>query len=381
VSTLFVLCAGLCLAAPAVAKEPIKIGAILSVTGPAANLGGPEARTLQMLVDDANKRGGLAGHPIELVLKDSASSPEKAISFAKQLIEEDKVFAILGPSTSGESLKIKGIAEEGKTLLISCAAAEAIVKPVGQWVFKTPQNDSLAARKILDHIKAAGLTKIGLVSSNTGFGKAGKEQVEKLAQEMGLEIVANEVYEKEATDLTAVVTKLKAAGVQAFINWSIEPAQAIVLKNARQIGLDVPIYQSHGFGNIQYVKAAGPAAEGVIFPAGRLLVADTLPASHPQKALLAKYKADYEARYQEDVSTFGGHAFDAFLMLQTAVEKGGLDRDKAREALEKVQGLVGTAGTFSFTVQDHNGLAVDAFEMLTVKQGKFVVLQDAPKKK
>ena len=363
------------------AKEAIKVGAILSVTGPAANLGGPEARTLQMLVEEANKKGGLSGHPIELLVKDSGGSPEKAISFAKKLIEEDKVFAIIGPSTSGETLKIKAIAEEGKTLLLSCAAAEAIVKPAGKWVFKTPQNDAQAARKILEHIKAAGLGKIGLVSSNTGFGKAGKEQVEKLAKELGIEIVASEVYEKEATDLTAVVTKLKAAGVQAFINWSIEPAQAIVLKNARQIGLKVPIYQSHGFGNIQYVKAAEAAAEGVIFPAGRLLVAESLPASHPQKAVLMKYKRDYEAKYKEDVSTFGGHAFDAFLMLGKAIEKAGADRDKARDALEGLKALVGTAGVFNFSAEDHNGLAIDAFEMLTVKQGKFAVLQEAAGKK
>jgi branched-chain amino acid transport system substrate-binding protein len=362
-------------------KETIKVGAILSVTGPAANLGGPEERTLKMLVEEANKKGGLSGHPIELLIKDSGGSPEKAISFAKKLIEEDKVFAIIGPSTSGETLKIKAIAEEGKTLLLSCAAAEAIVKPVGRWVFKTPQNDAQAARKILEHIKAAGLSKIGLVSSNTGFGKAGKEQVEKLAKSLGIAIVASEVYDKEATDLTAVVTKLKAAKVQAFINWSIEPAQAIVLKNARQIGLNVPIYQSHGFGNIQYVKAAGPAAEGVIFPAGRLLVADTLPASHPQKAVLMKYKKDYEAKYKEDVSTFGGHAFDAFLMLGKAIAQAGADREKARDALEGLRGLVGTAGVFNFSPEDHNGLQLDAFEMLTVKQGKFVVLQEDVGKK
>jgi len=179
-------------------------------------------------------------------------------------------------------------------------------------VFKTPQNDSHAVRKIYDQMKKAGISKIGVVSSNTGFGKAGKEQLEKLAAEYGITIVANEVYDKEATDLTAVVTKLKAAGVQAFVNWSIEPAQAIVIKNARQIGLEIPIFQSHGFGNIQYVKAAGPAAEGVIFPAGRLLVAESLPADNKQKALLTKYKKDYEARFHEDASTFGGHAYDAF---------------------------------------------------------------------
>jgi branched-chain amino acid transport system substrate-binding protein len=368
-------CAGW--ATPALAKETIKIGAIFAVTGKAANLGGPEARTLEMLVQEINKKGGIKGNPVELIVKDSSASPEKAISFAKQLIDEDKVFAIIGPSTSGETMKIKTLAEDGKTVLLSCAAAEDIVKPVGKYVFKTPQNDSYAVRKIYDQVKKAGLVKIGIVSSNTGFGKAGKAQLEKLAPEYGITIVANEVYDNEATDLTAVVTKLKAAGVQAFVNWSIEPAQAIVIKNARQIGLEIPIFQSHGFGNIQYVKAAGPAAEGVIFPAGRLLVAESLPVDNKQRAVLTRYKKDYETRYHEDASTFGGHAYDAFMILVKAIETAGPDKEKVRTAIENTQGFVGTAGVFNFSAQDHNGLALDAFEMLTVKNGKFVPYAEA----
>jgi branched-chain amino acid transport system substrate-binding protein len=243
-------------------------------------------------------------------------------------------------------------------------------------------SDSHAARHIFEQMKKMGISKIGLVSSNTGFGKAGKEQVEKLAPSFAIQIVANEVYEKEATDLTAVVTKLKAANVQAFINWSIEPAQAIVIKNARQVGLDVPIFQSHGFGNIQYARAAGPAAEGVIFPASRLLVADSLPADNKQKPVLLKYKQSYEGRFKEDASTFGGHAHDALLLLSKAVEKAGcLDKEKVRTALENLQGVVGTAGVFNFSARDHGGLGMDAFVMQTVKNGKFVVNSDTAAKK
>src|SRR5512140_436697 len=297
------------------AAEPLKIGAILAVTGPASFLGAPEARTLEMLVEETNKKGGVMGRQVQLIIKDSGASPEKAFSFAKQLIEEEKVFAIIGPSTSGETMKIKSVAEAGKTILLSCAAAEAIVNPVAKYVFKTPQKDSDAVRKIFQQMKKMVITKIGVWSSNTGFGKAGKEQIEKLAPENGIQIVVNEVYDKAATDLTAEVTKLKAANVQAIVNWSIEPAQAIVIKNARQIGMTVPIFQSHGFGNIGYVKAAGPAAEGVIFPAGRLLVADVLSDKNPQKKVLESYKKQYEAKYKEDVSTFGGNAYDAMLLL------------------------------------------------------------------
>ena len=356
------------------AEPPIKIGAILSVTGPASFLGAPEARTLEMLVAETNKKGGVLGRPVELIVKDSGASPEKAFSFAKQLIDEDKVFAIIGPSTSGESMKIKGVAEEGKTILLSCAAAEAIVNPVAKWVFKTPQKDSDAVIKIFQQMQKMQIFRIGVLSSNTGFGNAGKGQIEKLAPEYGITIAANEVYDKAASDLTAEVTKIKAANVQAIVNWSIEPAQAIVIKNARQIGLTIPIFQSHGFGNIKYVEAAGAAAEGVLFPAGRLLVANVLLERDPQKALLIKYTKDYESKYKDEASTFGGHAYDAFAILVKAIEQTkGTDKEAVRTAIENLKGFVGTGGIFNFSPTDHNGLHVDAFEMLTVKNGKFAI--------
>jgi branched-chain amino acid transport system substrate-binding protein len=361
-------------ATQALAKEPIKVGALLAVSGPASFLGAPEARTLEMMVADLNAKGGIDGHPVTLIVKDTGASPEKAISFAKQLMEEDKVLAIIGPSTSGETMAIKNLAEEAKTILLSCAAAEVIVNPVAKWVFKTPQKDSYAVIKIFQQMKKMGISKIGVLSSNTGFGKAGKEQIEKLAPEHGIQIAVNEVYDKAATDLTAEVTKVKAANVQAIVNWSIEPAQSIVIKNVRQLGLQFPIFQSHGFGNVQYVKAAGAAAEGVIFPAGRLLIADSLPASNPQKALLVAYAKEYAAKFKEDASTFGGHAYDALIILEAAVKKAGTDKEKVRTAIENIKGLPGTGGIFSFSATDHNGLDLDSFAMITVKDGRFVPL-------
>src|SRR5512134_1586337 len=363
-------------ATPAAAEETIKIGAILSVTGPASFLGAPEARTLEMLVEEQNKKGGVLGRKIELIVKDSGASPEKAFSFAKQLIEEDKVFAIIGPSTSGETMKIKSVAEEGKTILMSCAAAEVIVNPVAKYVFKTPQKDSDAILMIFQQMKKMKISRIGVLSSNTGFGQAGKAQIEKLAPEHGITILVNEVYDKAASDLTAEVTKVKAANVQAIVNWSIEPAQSIVIKNARQIGLNVPIFQSHGFGNIKYVDAAGAAAEGVMFPAGRLLVAEQLPKNNPQRDLLLKYKKDYQSFCSgEECSTFGGHAFDAFIILQKAIEKANsTDKEKVRSAIEQLKGVVGTAGIFNFSPTDHNGLGIDSFVMLVVRNGKFTIL-------
>jgi branched-chain amino acid transport system substrate-binding protein len=189
-------------------------------------------------------------------------------------------------------------------------------------------------------------------------------------------VVEAEVYDKKSKDLSAVIAKIKAnPDVQAVVNWSIVPAQAIVAKNMRQAGWDVPLFQSHGFGNIKYVEAAGAAAEGIIFPAGRLLVADQLPEGHPQKALLTKYIADYEGKYKEAASTFGGHGYDAFIILKAAIEKAGTDRAKIRDEIEKIKNLPGTGGIFSFSAEDHNGLDIDSFEMITVKNGKFVPYQ------
>ena len=351
----------------------IKIGAIFAVTGPASFLGAPEQKTAQMLVDEINANGGINGDKLVLIVKDSQGNPEKAVSFAKQLIEEEQVFAIIGPSTSGETMQIKALADGSKTLLVSCAAAEAIVNPLSPYVFKSPQKDSDAAHKIFMTLQQLNISKIAVTSSNTGFGKLGKDQLAKIAPEYGIEIALSEEYEKDATDLTGVLTKVKAADVGAVVNWSIEPAQAILAKNMRQLGLTIPLFQSHGFGNIMYVKEAGEAAEGIIFPAGRLLVVDSLAQDHPQKAVLEKYKKDYEAKYQEEVSTFGGHAYDALMALVKAIEIGGADKEKARAALENLQGFVGTAGVFNFSPTDHNGLGIDSFEMLTVKDGKFAV--------
>lgn len=365
-------------AAGAAPAKTIKIGAIFSVTGGASFLGAPEAKTAQMFADSLNAQGGINGQKIEMIIKDSGGSPEKAVSFARQLIEEEQVLAIVGPSTSGETMQIKRLCEENKMILISCAAAEVIVQPVASYVFKTPQKDSQAVTWIFETMKKKGIRRIAVLSSNDGFGNAGKKQLEDMAKPAGMEILVNEVYDKQATDLSDILTKVKArSGVQAVVNWSIVPAQSIVPKNMKQIGLKVPLYQSHGFGNRQYVQQAGLAAEGLLFPAGRLLVVDELADTHPQKQVLATYKKDYETRFREDVSTFGGHAYDALLIITEAIKKAGsTDRQKVRAAIENLQGLVGTAGIFNFSATDHTGLGLEAFEMLTVAGGKFRIYRE-----
>jgi branched-chain amino acid transport system substrate-binding protein len=352
---------------------PIKVGCIFSVTGPASYLGAPEKKTAEMLVEKINAAGGVLGRRIQLIMKDSEGSPEKATSFAHQLIDEEGVLAIIGPSTSGESLAIKNICQEGKTILISCAAAEKITDPVAPYVFKTAPKDGYAAQWIYQTMKELGIKRIGVLASNDGFGLAGRDQLVKYAPQNGIEIAVSEVYDKATTDLTGALNKIKGQNVQAVVNWSIVPAQALVAKNMKQMGFDVPLFQSHGFANIKYVEAGGAAVNGTIFPAGRMLVAELLPENHPQKSVLMEYKKEYEARYHEDTSTFGGHVCDALTILTEAIRKAGsTDPEKVREAIENLHHFVGIGGIFDFSKTDHNGLDMTtSFEMLTVKDGKF----------
>jgi branched-chain amino acid transport system substrate-binding protein len=353
-----------------------KIGGIFAITGPASWLGEPERNTMAMIVDMVNAEGGINGIPVEAVIEDTVGDETKTVNAAKKLINSDKVLVIVGPSRSGTTMAAIPIVEKAETPLISCAAAETIVSPVKHWVFKTPQRDSHAVDRIYDYMVSHGISKIALISGTTGFGSEGRKQLRNLASKYGVTIVADETYGPQDTDMTAQLTKIRGTDAQAIVNWSIVPAQAIVAKNIVQLGMDIQLYQSHGFGNIKYVEAAGGAAEGIIFPAGRLLAVATVPSSHPQKKVLVDYKSMYEGKFNDPVSTFGGHAWDATWLVIDALKHAGADKEGIRDYIENTKGFVGTGGVFNFSAADHCGLMPEAFEMLTVKNGRFVVVEN-----
>ena len=353
--------------------ESYRIGAVFAITGPASYLGEPERNTTEMIGKMINEAGGINGVPVELFIEDTVGDETKSVNAVKKLINSDNVLAIIGTSRSGTTMAVIPIVEKAEVPLISCAAAESIVNPVRKWVFKTPQQDRHAVDRIYEYMIAHGIRKIAIMSGTTGFGDQGRKQLISLAPEYGIAIVADETYGPDDTDMTPQLTKIRGTDAQAIVNWSIVPAQVIVAKNMRQLGINLPLYLSHGFGNIKFVEAAGGAAEGIIFPAGRLLAVETVPESNPQKKVLDEYKKLYEETYNEPVSTFGGHAWDAMWILVDAIKKAGADKYAIRDAIENITGFVGTGGVFNFSSTDHNGLTKDAFEMLTVKNGQFTV--------
>ena len=357
-------------------EKPYVIGAVFAVTGHASWLGAPERNTVKMLEEEVNSQGGINGHPIKVIIEDTKGDETQAVKAVRKLIRRDGALAIIGPSRTQTTLAVISIVGRYRVPLISCAAAEAIVKPVRKWTFKTPQTDSLAVEKIYQYMQKKGIKRIAIITGITGFGAEGRRQLKKLAPRYGITIVADETYAPKDTDMTPQLIRIRKSNPQAIVNWSILPAQAILPKNMKQLGMNIPLFQSHGFGNIKYVQAAGEAAEGIIFPAGRLLIVNFLPKTHPQYKVLLNYKEKYESRFKERVSTFGGHAYDAFWLVVNALKAVGPDRAKIRSYIENTKNFIGTGGIFNFSPKDHNGLNIDAFELLTVKNRDFALLED-----
>jgi branched-chain amino acid transport system substrate-binding protein len=358
-------------------SQPIRVGAFLSVTGPAAFLGDPEQKTLELYVEKVNAGGGLLGRRVELVAYDSAGDAEKARSFVKRLIEQDKVDVLVGGSTTGETMAAVPLAEGAGVPFVSLAGAVVIIEPVKKWVFKTPHTDRMACEKIFVDMRARGLSRAALISGAGGFDRSMRAECLKVASRLGIQIVADETYGASDTDMTAQLAKIKATpGVQAVLNAGFGQGPAIVTRNYRQLDIAAPLYQSHGVASKQYVQLAGPAAEGVRLPAAALLIADTLPDADPQKKVVSAYKRDYEGRFKQEVSTFGGHAYDGLMLALDAMRRAGsTDKAKVRDALEATRGYVGTGGVVNMSAQDHMGLDLSAFRMLEVRKGDWSLVQ------
>jgi branched-chain amino acid transport system substrate-binding protein len=359
------------------AQQPIRIGAFLAVTGPAAFLGDPEQKTLELYVEKLNAAGGVLGRKLQLVSYDSAGDAEKARTFAKRLIEQDKVDVIVGGSTTGETMAVVPLAEAAGVPFISLAGAIVIVDPVKKWVFKTPHTDRMACERIFLDMRSRKIERIALISGAGGFDKSMRAECLKVAPTYRIQIVADEAYGGGDTDMTAQLTKIKnTAGVQAVLNAGFGSGPAIVTKNFRQLGMAVPLYQSHGVASKEFIKLAGDAAEGVRLPAAAVLAADQLPAGDVQRAVSVNYKKDYESRFKQDISTFGGHAHDGLMIAVEAIKRAGTtDKAKVRDAIEATHGFVGTGGVVNMSPSDHMGLDLTNFRMLEVKKGNWVPVQ------
>jgi len=360
------------------AAEPIRIGSVVSVTGPAAYLGDPELKTLQLYIDRINAEGGVLGRRIELIHYDDGSEANKANGFTKRLIESDKVDLIIGGTTTGGSMAMIPLVEKAGVPFISMAAGVPIVEPVRKWVFKVAPTDRMAAEKVFEDMKKRGISRIGLLAETSGFGQSGAKEVNAVASKYGIQVAASETYGPKDTDTTAQLTKIKGTpGLQAVFVFGAGQGPAVVTRNYRQLSIGLPLYQSHGVASQEYIKLSGSAADKVRLPAAALAMASELPADDPQKPVVTAYGQAFRDKYGSDVSTFGGHGYDALMIAVDSIRRaGGTDKDKVRSAIETTKGYVGTTGVFNMSAGNHMGLDLSAFRLLEVANGKWTLARN-----
>lgn len=376
-------------------KEPYKIGAIYGITGVASFLGDPQKKTALMLQEEINATGGINGHPLEIIIEDTKSEEAQAVLLAKKLIVKDKVVAIVGPSTSGESMAVVPITEKENIPHIAVAAAITIVTPEDEikrmmespkkafetptkqrrWIFKTTHTDTQVVEKIYDYMKAKNISKVAIITVSAGFGDSGRSELLRLAPRFGITVVADERYGPKDTDMTAQLTKIKRTDAQAVINWSVGPPQIIVMKNWKDLGMKIPLYQSHGFGSKRNIELAGGAAEGVFAPLQKIVIASKVPENDIQKRALMEYKTKYESKYKTEVSVFGGNGIDALNIVIAALKAVGPDRVKIRDYIENLKKFVGISGVYNFSPLDHTGLDKRSLEMTQVVNGEFEIVK------
>ena len=361
---------------PGSKSEPYIIGGIFSVTGPQSYLGEPERNSMEMVAEEINAKGGVNGHPLKLVIYDDEGDVTKARLNAEKLLQKDEALAIIGPSLTPTSMTVLEITQKAKVPLISCAAAASITSPAQErtWVFKTAQTDQMAVSRIYQYCQKQGIARVAILTMSTGFGVAGKEQLLSQAAKYGIEVLAQEVFGEKDTDMSPQLTKIRGTAAQAVICWGTGPAPALVAKNLKQLGLTIPLIQSHGVASKKFIELAGDAAEGIILPAGKLVVYKQLPDTDPQKAVCQEFAEKYQAKFKAPESSFGGYAYDAQRLLNAALTKAGSDPAKIRDALEGTRNFVGVSGVFNMSPEDHNGLTPEAFVMVKIHNGDFALI-------
>jgi branched-chain amino acid transport system substrate-binding protein len=366
-----VVSATVCLATAAQAAEPIKIGGLFDLSGKAQAIGVSTKDVAQMMVDRINQQGGLKGQRIELVIADTQSEPSQAVVALKRLLSKDKVVAVIGPTTTGAAMACLSTIEQAGIPMVACVGGDAPVNPARKWVFKTPQRTSTAVERLFTHLRAQGLTRLGVLGASDKFGQEGEADLKSLAPKFGLQIVAQESFDPNDVDMTVQLTKVAGAKPAAIVVWTIGPAGAIVARNARQAGLTIPLFQCHGQPDPNYLRLAAEAAQGTAMPATKLMAGDQLPATDRQRAVVLDFIRAYEARGLKNLSTHSGYAWDAVQLVFRALEKAGSSPEALRTALEGTRDYVGVSGIYNLSAEDHCGLGLDSMVIVKVQDGKW----------
>ncbi len=358
-----------------VAFADINVGVSLSATGPAASRGIPDKNTIALLPTT------IAGQQVNYIVLDDATDPTAATKNIKKLIGENKVDVMIGSTTTPNSLAMMDVAVDSETPLISMAGSAIVVEPMDakrQWVFKTAQNDAHMATAIVEHMTDKGVRNVAFVGFADAYGEGWYKEFAKIAEARKLKIVASERYQRNDTSVTGQILKVMAAKPDAVLIGGAGTPAALPQKALKEKGYKGLIYQTHGVANNDFLRVGGKDVEGAFLPVGPMVVAAQLPADNPVKKSALDYVTKYEAAHGKgSVSSFGGHAWDAGVLLQYAIpqalkkgQPGTREFRKAlRDALASAKELPAAHGIFNLSPNDHQGFDQRARVMVTIENG------------
>jgi branched-chain amino acid transport system substrate-binding protein len=362
-------------------KEPIKIGVVLSASGANEPLGKPEQNAIQLYAKRINDAGGINGYPIEVIIKDDQSDSGKAQQAAVELLEQEGIVALIGSSGTGTTIAMKQEASNKGVPQVCMAAGANIMDGDYSWIFRTPPTATEAGNKVLAYIeKVLGLKRIALLYDTNAFGTDGKTVLEKEAANYGVEVVVSEGYKTDESEegMDTHLTNIQTANPEVVVVWGTNPGPAKIAKRMKDKGMKQPYIGSHGIANQAFIELAGDAANGVVFPAGKMLIyEEALKPGTAEYNFIKDFSDAYYAEYGEQINTFAGHGWDAMLVIVEALKKAGPTSTSAqlRDELEKTEGLIGTAGIFTYLPQDHNGLSPEDLIMVEIAGGKWGLAQ------
>lgn len=363
--------------------EPIKIAGIFALTGRAAHIGTAQRDAVLIAIDEVNEQGGINGRKLEMVMEDTESDPTKAVMALKKILEAEDVVAIIGPTLTGTAMAMRGfIEQEGIPAFMHSGGDVILEAPLNKddptslpkWTFKSPYKAADAMGKICEYMSKHGIKKIGFLYSNEGFGKDGLKNVQIQAPKYGVEVVAEGAFEPKDVDMTAQLTRINAKGVDGIIAWTVGPAMGIIPKNVKQLGIKAPLFECHGSGDPIFWKVAGEAGEGVMMPSTKIVVADQLLDSDPQKKKIQAYVKAYREKFGSEPGTMVAYGADAAYIVVDAIKKAGPDRAKIRDAIENTKGYLGISGIYNISPEDHNGLSMKDIVMIKATKGGWQLL-------
>jgi len=361
-----------------------KVGVLVGLTGSYAALGDPEQKAIKLYFDDLNKQGGIDGHKVELVPLDSGSDEGTAVNQLRKLAIEDNVVAVLGPSSSGESIALQSFTKSLKVPTIALASSSSIVDPPDKstYIFKqySGTNESLKAQ--LEFAKSQGWTKVALLHTNDGYGQDPAKRITGLVSDYGIELTGSEAFDATATDVTAQLGKLATGNPDAVLVWAVNPANAVVAKSAQSISFKPVLFNSPGAGSADYIKNGGDAVNGTYLEGSVVLAPASLTKDSPQYEVTHKLVDAYKSAYNAEAGQYAANGWDGSILLENAIRKAGVPdpsdlqstRDAIRKALEtQTKDVVGVNAIYTFTPDFHGSTSLGGLAILNVEDGAFAV--------